>query len=380
MLSSHNNNRSIPSTFPKVSLVLFLLIIISQLTGCAAGFVARASYEEARILFAREPISEVLRDEALDQETREKLELVVQAKDYAREIGLSTHGNFESYSDIGREHLVWVLSASPSNRLQPKTWWFPIVGSIPYRGYFDKTNGEEAAKELQNKGWDTYLRHSPAFSTLGWFEDPLLNTTLAFKPQSLVDTVFHEVFHTNYWLKSQAQFNESAANFIGGILASEFFSHLAKSDETKLELLKLSKRRMVSALSFSKYLETAVPKIEKFYEENQSLPKDEFEQKKKDFFEKLSEEAKRTWGLKKTALSPNNARLVAQRTYYRGLVDFCRLYFHLNSDIGAFTDFLEDKIDPSSPFKSLNEYLDSEAVSCPLLQPKNRETSPSAKH
>jgi len=363
-----------------------LVILTSSLSGCAAGFVMRAGYEEAKILLGKESIEEILDDSEFDKETKTKLALVTEAKDYALAHGLDPKGSFASYTDIGREHLVWVLSAAPARSIQPKTWWFPIVGSLPYRGYFDKENGEEEAKRLEENGWDTRLRHSPAFSTLGWFEDPLLNTTLANHPVSVIDTVFHEIFHNNYWLKNHAQFNESVANFAGGVLAREFFSErntrLASSERLKFlesvtkdskgrqrSFAKTANSRFKGSIRYSEFIRSAVPRIEAFYKETSELSLDELKPKKLELFEDLSREKKEKWGLSGSDLKPNNALLVSHRTYYRGLLDICRLYEHAGQDIGEFINLLNTKLglkEAEDPFKALATYLDGVESECPF--------------
>jgi predicted aminopeptidase len=112
--------------------------------------------------------------------------------------------------------------------LVSKTWWFPVVGRLPYKGYFDTNAAIAAEQALAKDGYDTYLRPAPAFSTLGWFNDPLLSTTLRADSVDLVNTVIHELTHNRYFAKGEAVFNESFANFVGARGAERFF--LARGD------------------------------------------------------------------------------------------------------------------------------------------------------
>ncbi|MDQ4080257.1 MAG: aminopeptidase, partial [Gemmatimonadota bacterium] len=201
-----------------VAVVLFLALTP---TGC---YLSRAGWEEARILAGRQKITELVEDPATDAATREKLRLVLAARAFARDsIGLDVGESFTTYSRLRRDTLVLVLSAAYRDRLAPHTWWFPIVGRVPYKGFFDFDAAREAARDLREEGLDTYLRPSAAFSTLGWFNDPLLSTTLRYDSLDLANTVIHEVTHNTFYAAGQAVFNESFATFVGARGAEWFF-------------------------------------------------------------------------------------------------------------------------------------------------------------
>ena len=103
------------------------------------------------------------------------------------------------------------------------TWWFPIVGRVPYRGFFSVDDALDAERDLQKEGYDTYVRPTAAFSTLGWFNDPVLSTTLQTDDVEIVTTVLHELAHRYLFVPGQVGFNESFANFIGRVAAIQFF-------------------------------------------------------------------------------------------------------------------------------------------------------------
>ena len=129
-----------------------------------------------------------------------KLALVLAARQYAGDsVGLRTGESFTTYSRLDSDTLVLVLSAAYRDRLEPYTWWFPIVGRVPYKGYFDFDDARSEARSFLDRGFDVSLRPSAAFSTLGWFNDPLTSTTLARDTLELVNTVIHEVTHNTFY-------------------------------------------------------------------------------------------------------------------------------------------------------------------------------------
>ncbi len=197
-----------------------LLVVVTPL----GRYLARAAWEEARILNARQPIARLVEDPRTAPELRAKLALVLAARAYAEDsLGLPAKEAFTQFTQLDRDTLVLVLSGTRRDALVAKTWWFPAVGRLPYKGYFDTEQAQRAERDLAADGYDTYLRPAPAFSTLGWFNDPLLSTSLRADSVDLVNTVIHELTHNRYFAKGEAVFNESFANFVGARGAERFF-------------------------------------------------------------------------------------------------------------------------------------------------------------
>ncbi len=195
-------------------------------------YLARAAWEEGRILRNREPIARLVRDSTLDTATRDKLRLVLEARAFANDsLRLPAEDAFTQFTRLDGDTLVLVLSGARKDWLVAKTWWFPIVGRVPYKGYFELEDAQRDEQALALEGFDTYLRPAAAFSTLGWFNDPLLSTTLTTDSVELVNTVIHELTHNRYYAKGAAVFNESFANFVGARGAERFF--LARGDSAR---------------------------------------------------------------------------------------------------------------------------------------------------
>lgn len=202
--------------------------------GCQAGYLLGQARGQARVLWGREPVEAVLGRPDLDAETRRKLALVREARRFAAEaIGLDVQDNYTTYYDVGGPAVAYALTAAPKDALEPVTWWFPIVGRVPYLGFFEKADGEARRDALLAEGYDVVLRGVPAFSTLGWFADPVFSTMLAMEDARLVSTVIHELTHATLFIPGAVEFNENLATFVGERGATLFFEQADGADSPR---------------------------------------------------------------------------------------------------------------------------------------------------
>jgi predicted aminopeptidase len=198
-------------------LVLLLALVVAVVSGCQTiGYYAQAIKGEGQILANRKSIDKLIADPHTPQDLRQKLELVQQMRAFAKDsLKLPVDGYYLKYSDVHRPYVVWNVQAAPEFSLQPKMWWYPIVGSLEYRGYFSEAGAHKAAGPLLKKGYDVYVDGVEAYSTLGWFKDPVLNTFITRSEPELAEVLFHELGHKRVFARGDTDFNEAYATTVG---------------------------------------------------------------------------------------------------------------------------------------------------------------------
>jgi predicted aminopeptidase len=182
------------------------------LSGCGAGYLLQAARGQVQVLRARQPIARVIAAPATAPALRSRLEQVRDARAFAvRELGLPDNRSYTTFAALGRPYVVWNVVAAPEFSLAPRRWCFPFTGCIAYRGYFREADAQRYAAMLAARGEDTLVAGVAAYSTLGKFADPVLDTMMGYGDLDLVGTIFHELAHQLVYVKNDTEFNESFA-------------------------------------------------------------------------------------------------------------------------------------------------------------------------
>ena len=195
---------------------MLAILLANSLAGCSSvGYYAQAIGGHLEMMRASQPIRDVMQDPAGDPVLAKKLAEVQTMREFAsRELGLPDNNSYRSYADVGRPYVVWNVFAAPEFSLEPKRWCVPVAGCVNYRGYYDREDAERLAAELREEGYDTFVGGVAAYSTLGYFDDPVLNTFLRLGTLEVARTVFHELAHQLIYVHDDSTFNESFATTV----------------------------------------------------------------------------------------------------------------------------------------------------------------------
>ncbi len=195
--------------------VIALLLAILQIEGCYYMQAIRGHFE---VMSSRQPIPDIIADEESPEELKRRLVVVQEARDFAvDELMLPDNKSYRSYADLGRDYVVWNVFAAPEFSLEPMTWCFPVAGCVAYRGYFAEDAAQNKAQDLRDAGYDVAVGGVAAYSTLGRFPDPVLNTMMRWSDLQLFSTIFHELAHQKLYIKGDTAFNESFATAVADI-------------------------------------------------------------------------------------------------------------------------------------------------------------------
>ena len=196
--------------------VILFFILTAALSGCqSASYYAQAILGQVQIMSAKRPVAELIEDPGTPPAVKEKLAYMLALREFAREELLLPVGRaYQDYADIQRPFVVWNVFAAPELSLEPKTWCYPVVGCASYRGYFSRGNAEDYANTLRQEGYDVSIAGVLAYSTIGWFDDPLLSTFLQLDNPRLSALIFHELAHRVLYVADDTDFNESFATAV----------------------------------------------------------------------------------------------------------------------------------------------------------------------
>ncbi len=241
-----------------------ILALLSSATACRLGYVLHAAAGQARLLNNSIPVEEALKADSLGDEERERLRLVAQVKAFGEnELGLKETKNYQTVYLKSRQPPIYVVAASPKDQLVRKTWWFPILGRMPSLGFFDEESARAEKERLLEKDLDVILGVADAYSTLGWFQDPVTLNLLEGSTVDLVETILHEMTHTTLYLKDESEFNEGLAVLVGKVGAVQFLEKtFGPSAPSTIE----AKKHLEDERIFSSFLASLLQQLEELYD------------------------------------------------------------------------------------------------------------------
>jgi len=221
----------LPNT-KSITRLLLAAFAILALSGCSQlGYYAQAAHGQLSLLGKRQSVTSLLADETTEPRLRRQLELARRIRLFGMQrLELHNNDTFTQYADLDRQHVLWNVVAAPHLSVDPKTWCFPIAGCVSYRGYFREAAARENAATTAGKGYDTFVYGVSAYSTLGWFDDPLLNTFIYFTEPGLAAMIFHELSHQTVYFKDDSAFNEAFATAVEYYLLEEWLVHNQQTD------------------------------------------------------------------------------------------------------------------------------------------------------
>jgi predicted aminopeptidase len=341
---------------PHVLKFLVAAFAATLLSGCQIGYLVKSAYSQADLLRRRVPLEEALKDAKLSDENKRKLLLAQEARDFAeKSLGLQPTKNYTSFVQLDRPYVTYVVSAAFKRDLTAWKWKYPIVGSLPYKGYFNPEDAKAEAAELRAKDLDVYVRGVSAYSTLGWFRDPILSSMLSYRDHQLVNTIIHETVHATIYIKSEADFNERLATFIGNKGAEAFYR--AKEGEKSETLAKMAAENRDDKV-FSEFIGKELDQLHKWYEERKGAPIAEdirvarIAELKTRFRAEVRPRLSSEDSYKNFETAElNNARLLTYRLYYENLEDFETVFSQLGHDFHRMLEFcksLEKSEDPKA--------------------------------
>ena len=346
--------------------LLFVTVLALLTTGCdTTRYYRQAIAGQYQIVARQEKISTLLARTNTPPELRGQLELVLHLREFAeRELHLKTGGHYAKYADLGRPFVVWNVYAAPEFSVEPKRWWYPVVGKLKYRGFFAEADARACAAQLAQEGYDVHVGGTEAYSTLGYFKDPVLNTFIHHPPADLAETLFHELAHQRLFASGDTDFNEAFATAVGEEGARRWLAQHGDAKARAEFELDLQRQRQFVALVLQ-----ARAALKKLYGENETAsvatprPILERQAAKEGVITQLRadyEALKMSWngyrGYDGWFQRPvNNARLNTIATYHTLVPAFQQLLARHGGDWPAF--YAEAKALAATPKKGRHEKL-----------------------
>jgi len=217
---------------PRICVITFLVVFLLNAGACSSlHYYAQSISGQMALLSKRQPIEDVINNPGRQDSTKRKLQKIIAIREFAtRYLSLPNNNSYRTYADIGRDYVVWNVFATPEFSLVPEEWCFLFVGCLSYRGYFSEEDAQHFAGQLEQRGMDTFVGGVTAYSTLGWFDDPVLNTMLKWDIPRLARVIFHELAHQVIYIKGDTGFNEAFADTVAQVSVRRWLDATGEDD------------------------------------------------------------------------------------------------------------------------------------------------------
>ncbi len=315
--------------------------------GCRVAYLSRAALHQAELMALREPVDRVLTSDdprhALSAEQAEKLGTISEIKAFGEELGLARSNNYESIS-VRWDRTILNFSVCEPLSLEPVGWWFPIVGRVPYLGFFREQDMQRWEHRYRERGYDVWVREVAAYSTLGWFRDPVLPRMLAWEEYRLAEVVLHELTHATLWVPGSVSFNETFATVVGEQAATLWMESRYGPESEQVRDMWITRE---DHDTWRGVLEGLYQDLDSVYK-NENISADAKLEQKRKLFESLDQRVlsagfHRPDRFREEAREGiwNNARVAQYRTYNHSREDLDRLLMRRDGDLRAFIGDVE---------------------------------------
>jgi predicted aminopeptidase len=323
---------------------LFLTWIAFSLTGCGnLLYLSKLGWHQSSISFHSVPVEEVLENQGVDREAKEKIRFIQEVKRYGEEkLGLRRTKSYSKYFEV-HGPVLRIITASEKDCLRPYRWDFPITGEVTYKSFFTQEDVLKERRFLEREGYDTFVQEAGAYSTLGWLKDPIFSSMLRWDEATLANLILHEMTHATIYFKGQTDLNEQIATFVGNQGAIDFLTEkYGRGSKEVVEAVQCQEADLV----FSRWINEACQQLSNFYAKK--ISRDEKLRGREVLFHRLKEDFKETMTSFKTEeyknfeyVEINNAVLLAYRRYIHRLDNFQALYRYLGTDLKRMVGFFK---------------------------------------
>jgi predicted aminopeptidase len=313
------------------------------MTSCGTMYAAQAARGQWQVMHARQPIDKVIASDKTTPELRDRLTELRAARDFAsRELGLPDNGSYRSYADLKRPYVVWNVVAAPEFSVEPKRWCFPIAGCVAYRGYFKEEKARDFAASLDQQGYDTYVGGVAAYSTLGKFKDPVLNTMLGYGDDELAAILFHELSHQLIYVANDSEFNEAFATTVEEAGLERWLKSRGREADLARYQARQSRQQQIITLFTTTRTQLAALYRQRIAPEGMRVRKAEIFHELDQQLTDLEQRLNIRTSYHSTGKGLNNAHLASIATYYDCVPGFERLLASHDGDLPRFYDAVRE--------------------------------------